>query len=109
MNLPPLIQQLIDAGPTIPVYYTFDGTHAVETVPGVVPPADECVRVELWVESGNNYVYTERKDSSYLWTNPRMGEHPEEYVTTLEDVAKNISPGARMCDVHPEIRKIWMA
>lgn len=125
MHYPQVIDQLISAGYSKnkkakagripkqgwkwwPVYYCLnkDGDQLAECN---VHDKDRgpILRVECWIERGNQYLYTGRDGKGKHWSTPVLGEHPGDgtKVYSLEQAAKAIPEDVELSDIHPLLHK----
>ena len=105
-TLPAPFEALARSGSTqgFCLFVAVDG-YCEEWAPGADGSVEDLVRVECWVESGNQYVYTERLRPGDPWAPPVMGEHSvdQHRVDSLEDIYAVIPSDAQ--EIHTALHQ----
>lgn len=77
-------------------------------------PIENIVRIEFWVEGGNQYVFSEKtkpdeRGESY-WTWPEIGEYPGcgKHVHTVSDIVPYVSRDSDAI-IHPAVKQAMQA
>ena len=70
---------------------------------------EDILRVECWIEAGNQYLYTYRESSKRPWSPVFWGEHSDMVqadteVRDLDEAMRGIDPETPWGQIHPALR-----